>query len=59
MSKFNLMFAFMNRVVVILTDSSGIRHQGIISSLQHEDGSGRSFNVQTEGGQSFHIRTID
>ena len=54
-----LLVGFGDRDELILIDSSGIKHQDVISSLQHEDGSGHSWNVTTVGGQKFHIRTVD
>ena len=59
LTKWSLMRAFMSLSSVTITDSSGIDHNGKISSIQLEDGSGSSFNIQTQGGQNFHVRTID
>lgn len=57
-SKFQLINFFMNRTVCKILDSNGKPHSGIISSIQHEDGSGKSFNISM-GNDTFHLRTID
>ncbi len=53
-----LAIVFFERLPITLLDSSGNTHAGVILSLQHEDGSGRSFNV-TLDSNTFHVRTID
>lgn len=58
-TKFQLFTAFMDRKYLTIQDSNGGWHTCIISSIQHEDGSGKSFNIVSEGGQNFHIRTVD
>lgn len=58
-TKRHLIQLFLERRTAGLYDSQGVYHQGVISSIQHEDGSGSSFNITTEGGQKYHIRTID
>jgi hypothetical protein len=58
-TKYHLSRAFFDREQVILTDSSGIRHQGTISSIQMEDGSGSSYIILMEGGHKFHVRAKD
>jgi len=57
--KITLFSWFSARIVSMLRDSNGKLHTGIISSIQHEDGSGSSFNITLENGEVFHLRTID
>lgn len=63
LSKYRLAQAFLDYGSVELYDDNGKKHVGRISSVQHEDGSGQSFNVCIEGvtpqPQRFHVRTID
>lgn len=47
-----------------IVDSQNVKHTGIITTIEREDGSGRSFNVtMLEAGKyqpvKFHVRTID
>ncbi len=55
---------FYNGVVEVgITDSSGTTHNGILTKVQREDGSGSSFNVTMHDEQgercTFHMRTDD
>jgi len=59
MGKLMLLSWFASRIVAILYDSNGKLHSGVISSIQHEDSSGSSFNITLENGEVFHLRTID
>jgi hypothetical protein len=46
----------------LFIDSNGIRHFGILQSIEREDGSGHSFNVRIADQSrqtTIHIRTID
>lgn len=52
MSRDLLLFAFQNRHIITVAG-----HKGIISSLEHEDGSGFSFNVTFEGGKTVYVKS--
>ncbi len=41
------------------TDSQGKTHIGTLATVQREDGSGHSFNVTLDDGNTFHMRTVD
>jgi len=48
--------AFRQRQMV---DLCGYRYGLVINTLQHEDGSGRSFNVTCQNGQRFYLRYFE
>lgn len=59
-TRLELLSEFGNRHSVELLDSQGRRWKGVIDALEHEDGSGLSFNVRMTGvpGNWFHIRCL-
>lgn len=65
MTKFNLMrLLFSNGAIAWkFTSSGGTVYRGYLLSVQREDGSGSSFNVEIVDGDYkhhiFHLRTID
>lgn len=56
MDRFSLIAAFVQRQVITVGNVTGKRTTGVISALQHEDGSGYSFNVTFECGQKAYVR---
>lgn len=56
MPRHMLMKAFAERQSVPIQDSAGDWHMGIIARIEHEDGSGNSFNVHIDGGW-IHVKT--
>lgn len=59
-SKWELFHSFIERLAISMKDSSDKCHSSsIISSIQHEDGSGCSFNIVMRNGEKFHIKTLD
>ncbi len=59
LTKYKLAKCFFDREPCTITDSCARTHTGKIRDIQHEDGSGSSFNIQMESGLPFHVRTID
>lgn len=60
MTKWQLIQAFLNRTPIIIREV----HFRVINSIEHEDGSGRSFNVtgimeNVGETETVYIRTID
>ena len=50
-SRGQLLLAFLLRTPITVCDT-----HGVISSLEHEDGSGMSFNVTFTGGRTVYVR---